>query len=133
MQKTRSNYQHIIFNNEGFILQSNERIIQNKDITREKASDLISFYENVFPHILDVLRYQKSITFKAINSPAQILPGIYDFVFALKANSVDSTKPLIECWIIERTEYYTDIQQFRQNQRSAIVSNASSLNPNQQN
>jgi len=110
----QTTYQHLILNQEGIILQSDENLFQIKDIHWDTAEDLISFYQSIFPNITGSLKHQKLITFKAVNAPATMLPGIYDFIFSLKPNVMKLSQPLIECWIIERTEFYKDVQQFRQ-------------------
>lgn len=115
-------YQHLVFNQEGFILQNDENLFLSKDINQHTAGDLIDFYKNIFPHILDALQHQKVITFKAIQAPGVILPGIYDFIFSLKENIKDPSRPLLECWITERTDFYEDVQQYQQSKRTEAIS-----------
>ncbi len=115
-------YQHLVFNYKGIIIQSNETLFSNEDMYAKEATDIIEFFRNIFPHISQELKTQKTITFKALDVPSNILPGIYDFIFSVKADTLDVVKPLVECWIIERTDFYEDAQQFQQNNREEALS-----------
>jgi len=124
MQK-HSNYQYLTFNLNGDIVQSNNQLFLSSRINKNEAGDLIDFCQSIFPHICDALKGQNLITFKGLQTPSKLLPGTYDFVFSPKTNSQNPNNHLIECWIIDRTVYYQDIQQFWQNYREEALAIAS--------
>ena len=115
MQKT-NNYQHLVLNQKGIIVQSNDHLFPSEMIHHSDAKDLIDFANSILPQIIDLLEVQNSITFNGVDTSFKLLPGTYDFIFSKNTTDVES---LIDCWIIERTEYYDDIQQFMQNSRAA--------------
>ncbi len=117
-----NNYQHLILDQKGNIIQSNDQLFLSLNVTDEKASDLINFGQSIFPHICNVLEEQNLITFKGIRTPSKLLPGTYDFIFSKRR---DSENELIECWVIDRSTYYQDIQQFWQKYRENALAVAS--------
>ncbi len=121
MHKSK-NYQHLVLNRKGIIIQSNDQLFHSKMIHHPDAEDIVDFGKNILPQVIDLLEYQKSVTFNCVDSSLKLLPGTYDFIFS---KSTRNKETLIDCWIIERTEYYEDIKRFQENYREAALSYAS--------
>jgi len=101
-----NNYQHLALNQKGIIVQSNDQLFPSEKINHPDAEDLIDFANSILPQIIDLLEVQNSVTFSGVDTSFKLLPGIYDFIFSKNTSGKES---LIDCWIIERTEYYEDI------------------------
>ena len=126
--KEVANYQHLILTLEGFIVKSNDTLFSTKFLTWNSEEDLVTYFENIFPSIIDALQHQKVITFSAINSPSKNLPGIYDFIFSSKENKLNPYRPLVECWVIDRTDYYNDVKQYWQYHRQEAITTLATNN-----
>jgi hypothetical protein len=119
--KGSNSYQHMIMTQEGFIVYSNEQLFSTAFLTMGEEEDLILYCENIFPSIYEALKSKQMISFRGVHAPSKSLPGVYDFIFSSKKNQLNPYKPLIECWITDRTKYYQDVQQFRQQQREEAI------------
>lgn len=112
MIRNSNNYQYLILNQKGAIIQSNDQLFPSDKVNHPDAEDLLEFANSILPQVFNLLKTQKSITFNGVDISFKLLPGIYDFIFS---RDTTSEEQLVDCWIIERTEYYEDIQQFKQN------------------
>ena len=116
-----NNYQHLVINQKGIIAQSNDQLFSSEKINHPDANDLLDFASSILPQVFELLEVQKSITFNGVDISFKLLPGTYDFIFS---KNTSNDQPLVDCWIIDRTEYYEDAQQFKQLRNEAKLNKA---------
>lgn len=123
MQTTANSYQHFLLDSEGYIIKSNNSFLSKEQVETVNDYNLLDFFKSIHPNILKELKANKMINFSGLQIMSNSLPGIYDFIFTLSRDNMESDKCQIDCWIIDRTVYYKDIQKNWKNYREESLYN----------
>lgn len=110
--------QHITFNNDGYILSSDDSIFEAKPLLKEPITSYFPLIESIHNMLVELRDEDPEIRFNKVVTVFQELPGFYDFSFS--RTTIDNA-PVILWRIYDLTESYTTLRQVQQQHHNEIV------------
>ncbi len=100
------------------ILESCDSIFSTDSLKSESALKWSILLESIFPDLMKMENNNKELYFSRIQSPSDLLSGIYDYSFSI----VDFNGKRRLLWIIiDNTNFYKDLTRFQQSKNEAVI------------
>ena len=111
-KKENQNFEQILVLDENFkLLKSNDTLFDTSYLSDVPVEKWFPFIESVYESIKEMETESNELEFLRVESPAEFLPGSYDFVFSKK--NIDNKDYFVWC-VFDYTEVYHLLSQYQQ-------------------
>lgn len=114
-----SNAQNILFDDEGFIVESDEQIFDTSSIQDASLTRHFPLIDSILSILQQLAPGEPDLCFSRVETVFNGLEGIYDYSFSRKIRNGN----LVICWkVIDKTEAYTIQRDKQQAEQDDIIS-----------
>jgi len=113
------NTQNILFDDNGFIVDSDEQIFDTSSLQGDSLTNHFPFIDSILGVLQQLAPGEPALSFDRVETVYYDLEGIYNYSFSKEIRNGN----LVTCWqIIDQTENYTSERNEQQTRQENIIS-----------